>query len=176
MDLQDFDRSDLYFDTPLSPEVAHLLTEASEGYAEGTAEQSLLAADRLAPDNLTVLVGLYRFYYYQHRYPEALSVAERVMHVLATPLGLPERWQNLTPELLPHAAQQSMGSLRFYLLALKGAGYLNLRLGRFEQGKNMLLKVATLDTDNRLGAQLLLDVLNEHSADILTFPRAETRS
>lgn len=176
MDLQDFDGSGLYFDDPLSPEVTALLTEASEGYAQGTAEQSLLAADQLAPDNLMVLVGLYRFYYYQHRYQETLNIAERVMNILRMRLGLPKHWTDLQTEQLPEAAQQGMGLLRFYLLALKGAGYLNLRLGHFEQGKTMLLKVAALDTDNRLGAQVLLDVLKEHSADILIFPTAETGS
>jgi hypothetical protein len=36
----------------------------------------------------------------------------------------------------------------------------------------MLVKVVELDTDNRLGARLLLDVLAEHSAEILIFPTA----
>lgn len=175
MDLQDFDGSGLYFDDPLAPDVASLLSQASEDYAQGMAEQSLLAAEALAPDNLTVMVGLYRFYYYQHRYQDALNIAERVMGILTLRLALPEHWSQLNPGHLPAAAQQGMGLLRFYLLALKGAGYLNLRLGRFEQGKTMLLKVAELDADNRLGAKLLLDVLNAHNADILIFPTAEIR-
>lgn len=176
MDLQDFDGEGLYFDDPLSPAVNELLEAAGEGYSEGTAEQSLLAAQALAPDNLTVMVGLYRFYYYQHRYQDALGIAQRVMEVIGPRLGLPEHWSAMLPQHLPQAAQQGMGLLRFYLLALKGAGYLNLRLSRFEQGKTMLLKVVELDEDNRLGARLLLDVLKDHSAEILTFPAAEKRS
>lgn len=175
MDLQDFDGEGLYFDAPLTPELEQLLNAASEGYSQGTAEALLLAAQALAPDNLTVMVGLYRFYYYQHRYQEALQIAEQVMGILAPKLKLPPHWNTLTVDHLSLAAQQGMGLLRFYLLALKGAGYLNLRLGRFEQGKTMLLKVVELDADNRLGAQLLLDVLNNHSAEILIFPAAEKR-
>lgn len=176
MDLQDFDGDGLYFDAPETPELARLLEEASEGYSQGTAEQSLLAAQELAPENLMVMVGLYRFYYYQHRYSDALAIAERVMNTLWPRLGLPEHWTAITPSHLPLAAQNGMGLLRFYLLALKGAGYLSLRMSQFEEGKRMLRKVVELDADNRLGAQLLLDVLADHNADILIFPAKEKRS
>lgn len=172
MDLQDFDSAHLYFDEPLAPEVAARLAAAAEQYAEGGAEQPLLEAQALAPDDLTVLVGLYRFYYYQHRYEDALQIALRALEVVGPRLLLPASWSEIDADHLAVAAGRGIGLLRFYLLALKGAGYLSLRLGRFEQGKAMLVKVVELDTDNRLGARLLLDVLAEHSAEILIFPTA----
>jgi len=172
MDLQDFDSDTLYYDEPLAPEVAARLDAAAEQYGQGTAEQPLLEAQALAPEDLTVLVALYRFYYYQHRYQEALGVAHRALDVVAPRLLLPASWTEVDAAHLGVAAGRSIGLLRFYLLALKGAGYLSLRLGRFEQGKAMLVKVVELDTDNRLGARLLLDVLAEHSAEILIFPTA----
>lgn len=174
MDLQDFNGEGLYFDDPADPQVDAWLAAAAEQYAEGNAEQPLLAAQRLAPDNLTVLVGLYRFYYYQHRYADALAIAERVMAVVGPRLGLPAHWRQLDQAALVTAAARGFGLLRFHLLALKGAGYLSLRLGRFEQGKAMLVKVAELDQGNRLGARLLLDVLADHDAEIITFPTAAT--
>ncbi len=172
MDLQDFDSDTLYYDTPLAPEVAARLAAAAEQYSEGGAEQPLLEAQALAPEDLTVLVGLYRFYYYQHRYEDALQIARRVLDVVGPRLQLPADWRMIESGHLAVAAGLGIALLRFYLLALKGAGYLNLRLGRFEQGKAMLVKVVELDTDNRLGARLLLDVLAEHSAEILIFPTA----
>lgn len=174
MDLQDFDGAGLYFDDPHAPQIDALLAAAAEQYAQGTAERPLLEAQALAPDNLMVLVGLYRFYYYQHRYQDALHIAERVMAVVGPRLALPADWRALGPELLAVAAGHGIGLLRFHLLALKGAGYLSLRLGRFEQGKAMLAKVVELDEGNRLGARLLLDVLAEHNAEILIFPTAAT--
>lgn len=174
MDLQDFDGEGLYFDEGLAPEVAACLDAASDQYAQGTAEEPLLRAQALAPDNLTVMVGLYRFYYYQHRYQDALGIAHRVMAAVGPRLCLPSRWQDLAAAHLAPAAALGFGLLRFYLLALKGAGYLNLRLGRFEEGKAMLAKVVSLDTDNRLGARLLLEVLADHTAEIITFPLAAT--
>ncbi|MFC3608370.1 hypothetical protein [Stutzerimonas tarimensis] len=174
MDLQDFDGSGLYFDEPLAPEVAACLDTASDQYSQGTAEAPLLQAQALAPENLTVLVGLYRFYYYQHRYADALGVAQRVMDIVAPRIGLPPYWGDITGDHLVDAAERGFGLLRFYLLALKGGGYLSLRMGRFEQGKTMLLKVVELDADNRLGARLLLEVLAGHNAQIFTFPTAAT--
>lgn len=174
MDLQDFNGDGLYFDEAQSVAVDSLLAAAAEQYGEGTAEQPLLAAQALAPDDLGVLVGLYRFYYYQHRYQDALQIAERVLAVVGPRLELPARWQALDASHLAIAAARGIGLLRFHLLALKGAGYLSLRLGLFEQGKAMLAKVVELDADNRLGARLLLDVLAANNAEIVTFPTAAT--
>ena len=174
MDLQDFNGDGLYFDEPQSAVVDSLLAAAAEQYAEGAAEPPLLAAQALAPDNLSVLVGLYRFYYYQHRYQDALQIAEQVMAVVGPRLELPADWRHIDQDALLVAAARGIGLLRFHLLALKGAGYLSLRLGRFEQGKAMLVKVVELDADNRLGARLLLDVLAANNAEIVTFPTAAT--
>ena len=174
MDLQDFDGAGLYFDEPQDAAVAACLRSAAEQYAEGNGEAPLLAALALAPADLSVLVGLYRFYYYQHRYADALQIAERVMATVGPRLGLPVDWRALAATQLAGAAARGHGLLRFHLLALKGAGYLNLRLGRFEQGKAMLAQVVELDADDRLGARLLLGVLAEHDAEILPFPTAAT--
>ena len=137
MDLQNFDGAGLYFDEPRQPRVAALLDEASAQYATGTAEQPLLAAQALAPGDLSVLVGLYRFYY-QHRHADALAIAAQVLQVVAPRLGLPCDWRALDTDCLARVAPGAIGLLRFHLLALKGAGYLSLRLGLFGEGKAML--------------------------------------
>ncbi|MHC8286896.1 hypothetical protein ACYZUD_08710 [Pseudomonas sp. XS1P51] len=174
MDLQDFDGAGLYFDEPQSAEVADCLKAAAEQYSEGSGEQPLLRAQALAPHDLNVLVGLYRFYYYQHRYQNALGIAARVMACVGPRLALPALWRDIQPAHLVTAAQNGIGLLRFYLLALKGAGYLCLRLGHFEHGKAMLTKVVELDAENRLGARLLLEVLEARNAQIIPFPTAAT--
>ncbi|MNY40582.1 hypothetical protein D3C86_1753340 [compost metagenome] len=96
------------------------------------------------------------------------------MAVVGPRLELPADWRHIDQDALLVAAERGIGLLRFHLLALKGAGYLCLRLGRFEQGKAMLVKVVELDADNRLGARLLLDVLAANNAEIVTFPIAAT--
>lgn len=161
MDLLDFNGQDLYFDEGMADEVEALLNVASAAYAEGEAELPLLRAYFIAPRNLTVLVALYRFYFYQHRLDDALVVAHYAMEVAADKLGLPGTWQDLHVNDMSVVMNRSIGLLRFYLLALKGAGYLCMRLGEMESSHRMLTKVIELDPHDRLGAGALLELLEQ---------------
>lgn len=166
MDLMEFEGQELYFDEPLSPEVTALIARASEGYAEGTAEHPLLEAQKLAPESLTVLVALYRFYYYQHRLQETLAIAWRALDITARDLNLPTDWRELQLGHLAAVGESARVLLRFHLLCLKGAAFVKLRLGEKEEGKAMLRKLVSLDSNNRLGAQQILDVV-EPSLEIV---------
>ena len=57
----------LYFDEPCPPRVAAQIDAAAHDYGQPVAEQRLLYAYFLAPEQLSVLVALYRYYFYQHR-------------------------------------------------------------------------------------------------------------
>jgi len=158
MDLMDFAGENLYFEESLSPEVEDLVQTAAGLYGEGTAEQPLLEALRLAPESLNVLVAAYRFYYYQHRLEAALGVADRALAVTAHRLGIPLDWQGLSFEHVSQGGSATLALVRFHLLSLKARAYLQLRLGYLEEGKAILSKLVELDSHNRLGAQQLLDV------------------
>jgi tetratricopeptide (TPR) repeat protein len=161
IDLLEFDSEDLYFDEEINPEVKTCLDQAAEAYGTEQAEASLMRAYFLEPDHPMVLVALYRFYYYQRRLRESLLVAERVLRVIGKRLELPEDWRDLTEPHLGCGIMISMTMVRFYMLALKGAGYLELRLGDFIPALERLEKVAELDSKDRLGAQALLEVARE---------------
>lgn len=165
MDLQDFEGQDMYFDMPMSAEVEMLIEQAAECYADGGAESKLLKAYVQAPKNLSVLVALYRFYYYQHRYHDALYIADQAMAVSGEMLGITTHWRLLTPGHLGEPAMHSMGLLRFYFLALKGAGYLCLRQDDREGATERLKKVVELDPQDRLGAKFLLNMALYGSED-----------
>lgn len=169
MDLLDFESGQLYFDEPIDPVAKQAIEEAAEHYGEVRAEQQLLRAYFLEPEHPLVLVALYRFFYYQHRLLDALRVAERVLRITARRLGLPQDWRQLDEARLASGVMASMTLLRFYMLALKGAGYLELRLGSYETALARLHKVAELDENDRLGAQALIDVARE-SIDKLNLP------
>jgi hypothetical protein len=158
MDLMDFDQTTLYFDDPIPTEVERLIAEAGAAYGSDEAESLLLRAYLLAPGQLVVLVALYRYYFYQHRLDDALVVADRTLAAAGTRLGFPAEWQQLHPQHLGYAAMRSIGLLRFYLMVLKAAGYINLRLGRQAPGEAMLMKLIEMDTHDRLGGKNLLDV------------------
>jgi predicted TPR repeat methyltransferase len=60
---------------------------------------------------------------------------------------------------------RSIGLLRFYFLALKGAGYLCLRMEDRDAAIERLQKVVELDPHDRLGASLLLNMAIYGSED-----------
>lgn len=158
--LQELDGSGCYFEEDLPETVTRLLDSAAHHYGEEEAELLLLRAFLLRPESLTVLVALYRYYFYQHRLQESLDVAARAMDVSARRMGLEPAWQALTPDDIAARSNETT-MVRFYLFALKGAGYLNMRLGRIEPGVEMLSKVRELDPADRLGAGVLLDVARQ---------------
>jgi tetratricopeptide (TPR) repeat protein len=161
VDLLEFDSEDLYFDEPLNAEAKRCLDSASEHYGSEEAETALMRAYFLEPEHPMVLVALYRFYYYQHRLKESLLVAERVLKVIGARLEFPEDWRDLTEMRLGSGVMISMTLIRFYMLALKGAGFLELRLGNYPSAMQRLEKVVELDSKDRLGAQALLDLARE---------------
>jgi hypothetical protein len=108
MDLLHFDAEAMYFDEPLDAQAQRLIEEAAEKIGEEAAEHSLLRAYFLAPEHLTVLVALYRFFYYRWRYVDCLRVAERAMAVTAARLGLAADWRAITQKDFARAAQLSM--------------------------------------------------------------------
>lgn len=157
MDLLDFDPAGgLYFDEPVAPAVQGLIAEAGRTYGDPAAEACLHKAYFLAPEALVVLVALYRYYFYQHRLEDALVVAGRALAIVGQRLGFPADWVRLHPDFLGQAVQRSMGLLRFYLAVLKASGYLNLRLGRMEEGRAQIGKLIELDRHDRFGGQALL--------------------
>ena len=156
MDLLDFQGEEMYFDQPVAPDTDLLLQQAAASYGEDAAEHCLLRAYFLEPEHLTVLVALYRYFYYRHRYAESLLVAERAIVVTARRLGVEPDWRRIGADTLGQAVLTSMTLTRFLLLAIKGAGYLCLRLGDAAGALERLEKVAALDTSDRLGLTELI--------------------
>lgn len=159
--LKELDGSDCYFEEQLSDEVKQLLDAAAASYGEEEgAEMLLLRAFLRAPESLTVLVGLYRFYFYRHRLSDALEVADRAMELSGEAMGLTSGWPELSVEDFDRLAAGKVTIGRFYLFALKGAGYMNMRTGQIELGTAQLRKVRELDPEDRLGASVLLNVVD----------------
>lgn len=159
MDMLDFEAEALYFDEALQEEAKVCIDKAAEAYGKAEAEQFLMRAYFIEPEHPLVLVALYRYFYYSHRLEDALRVAGRVLQIFAGRLDLPRDWRELEVQ------QDDMGSamtmFRFYMLALKGAAYLELRLGKHASAFARLNKILEFDSNDRLGAGALLDVARE---------------
>ena len=158
MDLLDFEAEGLYFEQADVAGVKELIAQAAEDYSNGDAEFPLLRAYFLAPESLNVLVALNRFYYYQHRLEDALLSTYKALAVIRASIDFPENWQDLQQQHIDNAA--NLTQVRLYLFTLKAVGFLNMRLHRLELSQQIFEKLVSLDSKNRIGAQALLDLLN----------------
>lgn len=156
MDFLDYENHDLYFDDPLSTEDEVLLKNAAEVYPSKETEVILLDLHSRLPDNLIVIVALYRFYYYQHRYEDALEIASKSLEISATKMGLRVDWSELTESRMGMGVFISMGMVRFYMLALKASAFLYMRTGKIEKAYERLAKIVELDPADQFGAGFLL--------------------
>lgn len=156
MDFLDFDNHDLYFDEPLGWEDQVLLQAAADAYPTEESENILVNLHYRLPDNLIIIVALYRFYYYQHRYQETLNIAEKALAIAAGKLGLRVDWPKLTEQDLGMGVFVSMGLIRFYMLGLKASAYVLMRMEQIEEAYARLKKITELDPSDQFGADFLL--------------------
>lgn len=160
MDLLDFEAYELYYQQEDSPEVQELIQKAGENYANGEAELPLLQAFLRSPDSLNVLVALNRFYYYQHRLSEALIISERALELIRNRLEFPDDWQTLQLRHISDTPKELFSWIRLYLFTLKSIGFLKMRMHEMETSKAIFEKLVSLDSENRIGAQALLELVN----------------
>lgn len=158
MDFLDFEGGELYFDKPVSGEVDRLLSQASSEGRDDSAETSLLRAYFLEPEHYTVLVALYRFYYYKQRYEDALLVADRVLVLSSQALGLAADWRSIGGPDIAQSVQVSMVMTRFFLLALKSSSFMLLRMQRIGEALERLNKLGELDPADQFGSSALIEI------------------
>lgn len=125
---------------------------------DAVAEQHLREAQALAPDHAAVLIGLYRFYFYKGRLAEALQVARICLDKAARENGLSLDWWGVERADAEFGAWDAVMP-RFYLFTLKAYAYLNMRLGNEAEARLMLVKMLDLDPSDKLGARVLVNVL-----------------
>ncbi len=148
------------------------LPEAAERYLrlaacayedDGIAEDYLKKAQAEAPGHPAVLIGLYRFYFYKNRLVQARLVACVCLERAAMLNGISLDWQDVRT---CDAAFSDFGAVlpRFYLFTLKAFAYLSMRLGDLALGRAMILKLLELDPSDKIGAKVLLGVLDRMGA------------
>ena len=144
----------------LPPRAERLLHQAGLAYQnDAVAEGHLRDAQALAPDHAAVLIGLYRFYFYKGRLIEALEIARLCIGKAARENGLPADWRAVGPGDAQFGRYDDMLP-RFYLFSLKGYAYLQMRLGNTEEGRAAVQKLLQLDPSDKIGAKVLLGVLD----------------
>lgn len=149
----------------LPSEAEHHLWEAGLSYhLDDIAERHLHEAEALAPDHAAVLIGLYRFYFYKGRLAEALAVARRCLLKAAQENKLPDDWRSVRAGDAEFGRYENILP-RFFLFSLKGYAYLQMRLGETDEGRLAVQKLLELDPTDKIGAKVLLGVLERMGHD-----------
>ena len=142
----------------------HLWLAGLSYHLDDVAEKHLHEAQALAPDHAAVLIGLYRFYFYKGRLAEALEVAERCLVKSAEENHLPADWRAVRADHAEFGRYENILP-RFFLFSLKGYAYLQMRLGDLAEGRDAVMKLLELDPSDKIGARVLLDVLERTGHD-----------
>jgi tetratricopeptide (TPR) repeat protein len=149
----------------LPPEAEYHLWEAGLSYhLDEVAERHLQEAQARAPGHAAVLIGLYRFYFYKGRLADALEVAKACLEKAARENHLPSDWRDVAAGDAEFSRYENMLP-RFFLFALKGYAYLQMRLGNLAEGRTAVEKLLELDPSDKIGAKVLLGVLDRVGQD-----------
>ncbi len=142
----------------LSPPVGALIARAGLLHQQPQEALALLEqAQAAAPRHPAPLIALYRFYFYGHQLEKARAVGEDALAIARTALG-----PDFGDEPPPAQATRHDAAVRFYLFALKGLAYLNIRLGAMDEAYDLLKELRRLDPDDHVGGAVLLHVLLRH--------------
>lgn len=130
------------------------LAEAARHYAsKSRAESSLLTAHQMDPQCLPVHFALYKFYFYSGRLADAERVVHGALLAAAAQAGIPADWSTQSPQSADWA--DTAGPAHFYLFSLKALAFIRLRLGDEEQAVALLDKLAELDPQDSVGADVI---------------------
>ena len=144
----------------LSPQASALIERAATLQEQPQQALALLEQARAAaPKHPVPLIALYRFHFYGHRLALARASGEDALAVARTALG-PD-FGDIPPS---DDATRHDAAVRFYLFALKGLAYLDLRLGDLKRSRSILAELHRLDPKDHIGAGLLWHVLQRHEA------------
>jgi tetratricopeptide (TPR) repeat protein len=149
----------------LPPGAEYHLHRASLAYHDDDiAERHLRAAEAIAPDHAAILIGLYRFYFYKGRLGDALVIARRCLAKALRDTNLAADWQLVQADDAEFGRYDALRP-RFFLFTLKGYAYLQMRLGNVAEGQAAINKLLELDPSDKVGAKVLLDVINRIGRD-----------
>ncbi|MFM2419045.1 MAG: hypothetical protein RL385_3768 [Pseudomonadota bacterium] len=144
--------------TDLLPEAERALRQAGLYFLDAPrAEACLREAQRLAPTHPAVLIGHYRFYLYKHRYVEAARCAQACVVMAAQGIHVADDALAVTSDMLADVVSER--DLRAWLFSCQAYGYVLIRAGEAEAGRQLLAHVVSLDTANHTRTDALLSAI-----------------
>ncbi len=142
----------------------HLRAAGEAYHQDDVAETHLLAALQIAPDHPAALIGLYRFYFYKGRLLEALEIARMCLAKATRELGVTGDWRDVNRDVAEFGSYAAILP-RFFMFALKGYAYLQMRIGALDEGRAAVTKLLSLDPSDKINAGLLITVAARHGVE-----------
>ncbi|HAG82735.1 MAG TPA: hypothetical protein DCL61_16615 [Cyanobacteria bacterium UBA12227] len=144
-----------WFEVP--EDVKHLLVLASDSWDNSIeSERYVNEALKKSGNNLDVLVGAYRYFFYKNKIAMALHIAEKVMAIIKQDKKLPESWQQLKPVLI---SRKNDPIIRLYLNAYAAKGLILAKLGNLEEAKEITERIKEIDEKRESCATTVFEVL-----------------
>lgn len=141
---------------------AHLRLAGQNYHRDEVALAHLQSAWEIAPGHAAVYIGRYRFYFYKNRLAEALQVGTECLAKAAVDNGMSPDWRDAKQSDADFSSFEAIVP-RFFLFTLKGYAYLQLRLGALAEGRAAVEKLLELDPTDKVGAKVLLNVLERQA-------------
>lgn len=143
----------------VKPEIKQLLLLAGENWEDtGLAEKYIREALLRAGDDLDVLIGAYRFFFYKHRPNIALSIVDRVLQLITVRENLPWEWSEIKPIAI---ARKQDANIRLYLNAYAAKGLVLAQLGRLEEAKIISQQIKEIDDSREFCATTVFEVITK---------------
>ena len=144
------------------PAVEDLLQEAAQCFDQtNRAEAILWTAQAIYPQCLQVYFALYKFYFYKLRLQDAERAARLALQAAAWQAGFDPDWHHATASTADWG--DALGPQHFYLFSLKALAFICLRRGKAAECQEIMAKLAEIDPDDSVGAEVIQDLANATS-------------
>ena len=148
----------VHFGFDLDPQVDAQLQAAARQVNDSQASlDALTQARRQAPDQLEVLQALYKFHFYRGDLQQAQDIVYQSLIKASIQGGFSRDWAQLQADSADW--DQPRGPARSFLYSLKALAFIRLRQDDADQARCVLLTLQRLDPQDRVGADVIRDLL-----------------
>lgn len=159
MNTYSFVPDEVHFGFELAPAINASLQRAAMMVAsKKEALKALLEANNSAPDQLEVLIALYKFYFYQGEIEQAEDLVFQTLIKASLQGGFSHKWETLTNESADWNSLR--GPERIYLYSLKALAFIRLRQEDLRNAEAILDVLELLDPNDQVGAEVIRSLLS----------------
>ena len=153
-----FVKEEVHFGFDITPIInMHLQKAASLVATRNAALETLITAHESAPDQLEILIALYKFYFYQGETEKAEELVFQTLIKASMQGGFSHDWKTLSVESSDWSVIR--GPARIFLYSLKALAFIRLRQRDFRDSGSILDVLNKLDPEDQVGADVIRSLL-----------------